>query len=426
MRHPDLARFRRWAAVLIEFSLVQVAVQIVGAVTGVVVVRLLDTRDYGLYTIANGMLAAMVILADSGVGSATVGIAGRVWRDAARLGGVINTARRTMRSLRNAVGMPVALSFIWLLAKNGASPREIAVLTMLILAGGALSLDNTIDLVVARLMGAARLIQAVGFAAAALRLAATMALALVGLVVETAVLAVVLGWVVQYWATRRWLAGKVAFDAPTDPSVRAELKSVIATQFPNSLFYVLQGQISVWFLSIFGTVAGVADLGAVTRISVLFAVVLSAMQNVIIPRYARVQDPQRLGMLYFQICLGFAALVFVPTALVALAPEPVLWVLGPKYLHLSTELVLAVLGAAIGSISALAWSLNTNRAWFPPSWIWIPIDLISQVGFALLIGVATARQVLTIAIFVGLVQLAMNLIAGGVFIRRFRRRATLV
>jgi hypothetical protein len=62
-----------------------------------------------------------------------------------------------------------------------------------------------------------------------------------------------------------------------------------------------------------------------------------------------------------------------------------------------------------------------NRAWFPPSWIWIPVDLASQLCLVLMIGVSTARQVLTVAIFASLVQVAMNLIAGAVFMRRFRR-----
>ena len=421
----DAGRLRRWAAVFIEFSLVQGAVQLVGVATGIIVVRLLTTEDYGLYTIANSVLGALGVLADGGIGTATVGIGGRVWQDAARLGEVINTARATMRGLRHVTSVPVAIAFIWLLTKNGAMPIEVSILTVLVLAGGVFSLENAIDLTVARLMGNTRLIQAVGLAAAGFRLAAIAALALLGLLAETAMLAIVIGWVVQWWATRRWLRDKVPADAPLDPLVRAELRSVVTTQLPNCLYFVLQGQISVWLLSIFGSVRGVADLGAVTRISVIFSVLLATMQNVIIPRYARCQEPDRLRVLFMQICAGFAILVSVPAALVAIAPRPVLWILGPQYAHLSVELVLAVLGASLGSIVGLTWSLNANKAWFPPSWLWIPLDLGSQLALMLAIGVSTAQQVLTVAILASLVQLTMNLIAGAVFIRRFRRPPSL-
>src|SRR5215469_17962754 len=114
-------RLKRWAAVFIEFSLVQGVVQLVGVITGIAVVRLLTTEEYGLYTIANTMLGALVVLGDGGIGSATLGIGGRVWQDAARLGRVIHTARGAVSELRNVVGVPVAVAVIWLLARNGAA-----------------------------------------------------------------------------------------------------------------------------------------------------------------------------------------------------------------------------------------------------------------------------------------------------------------
>lgn len=423
VRHPEIDRLRRWTAIFVEFSAVQAVVQFLGVVTGIAVVRLLDTHGYALYTIANSVLAALVVLADSGIGTATLGIGGRVWQDSVRLGGVVSAARRTMRSLRNAVGGPVLLVFVWLLARNDASLRQSIVIAILVLLGGMLSLHNTIDMAVVRLMGNTRFIQTIGLASAGVRLAATMAFALFGLVVETAMLAVVIGWGLQCWVARRWTQRKVPKHVPIDQEVRRELRSVVKTQFPNSLNYVLQGQISIWLLSIFGAAGSVADLGAVTRISIIFSVLLATMQNVIVPRYARCQDSGRLGALYLQICGGFAVLVLVPVALVAVAPKPVLWILGPHYIHLPTELVLAVFSTSVGSLTGLAWSLNANRAWFPPSWIWIPIDLASQLCLALLIGVSTTRQVLTVSIFAGLILLVANVVAAGFFIRRFRRQA---
>jgi O-antigen/teichoic acid export membrane protein len=421
VRHPDVLLVQRWAFTFVEFSLMQLAVQLVGAATGIMVVRLLSPRDYALYTVANSILAAFVILSDGGIGSAAVGIGGRIWQERVQLGSMLNTARRSVRMLGSAVSIPVAIAFAGILVRNGASALEISILGALTLAGGAFALFTSIDLAVVRLLGDTRFIQASALGAAGLRLIATAALAVFGLLVETAMLGIVLGWVVQCWATRRWVHGKVPPNAPTDSRVSAELKSVVIRQFPNSLYYVAQAQLSIWLLSIFGSVSSVADLGAVTRISILFSTVLATMQNVVVPRYARCQDPERLARLYVQICLGFSLLVLAPTVLVALAPKWVLWVLGPQYAHLSTELVLAVLGAAVGSISGLAWSLNTNRAWFPPSWIWIPVDLAAQLMLALAIGVSTARQVLTVAILASLLHAAMNLIAGAVFVRRFHR-----
>ena len=416
----------RWAAIFIEFSAVQAVVQLVGAVAGIVVVRSLDAHGYALYTIANSALAVLVALSDSGIGSATLGIGGRVWQDPARLGGVLHAARNAMRRLRNAIAVPTALVFAWLLLKNGAGIGETGQVLILVLVGGTLSLHSTIDMTVPRLRGNTRFIQTTGLASAGLRLIVTMGFTLVGLLVQTAMLAVVAGLAVQSWANWRWTRSMLAVDPLADPEARRELRRVVKTQFPNALNFVFQGQVSIWLLSVFGSSHSVADLGAVTRISILFGVFLAAMQNVVVPRYARCQDPRRLGQLYLQITGGAVALALAVVAIVAVAPQPLLWILGPQYAHLPTELILAVFSTAIGSLCSLAWSLNANRAWFPLSWVWIPMELLSQLGLALLIGVTTTRQVLTVSVFSGLILLAANVAVAAIFIRRFRHASAAV
>ncbi|HVM77663.1 MAG TPA: hypothetical protein VMU06_01500 [Stellaceae bacterium] len=421
LQHHEFGRLRRWAVVFVEFSFVQGLAQLIGFVTGVVIVRLLTVQDYAIYTIANSMLGALIVLADSGVASAAVGIGGRVWQDPIRLGQVLDAARATMRAVGASILIPAALAFVLLLSRHGASAGEAATLTVLLVAGSGLAVFNSVDLVAARLSGATRFIQLLSLAGSALRLALTAVAAAFGLRVGTAIVAIVVASGAQYWATARWLRGKVSRNPPGDRSAAAELKSVAIRQFPNSLNYVFQAQISIWLLSIFGSSGGVADLGAVTRIGAIFAVLMATMQNVIVPRYARCQDPRRVGRLCFQILAGFAVLVLAPVALVAMAPQPVLWILGPQYAHLPAELVLAVLSTSIGSLVGLAWMLNANRAWFPPSHIWIPLELSAQIVMVLLIGVSTVGQVLWVAICSGLIMLAANVSISVVFIRRFQR-----
>ena len=419
----DFGRLRRWAAVFVEFSFVQGLAQLIGFAAGIVVVRLLPVQDYAIYTIANSMQGALVVLADSGVASAAIGIGGRVWQNPVRLGQVIDAARATIKVTGALIVIPALLTFVLLLSRHGASVGQAMVLAALLAASSALAVFNSVDLVAARLGGSTRFIQLLSLGASGMRLAATAIAAAFGLRVETAISALVVASGAQYWATAHWLRGKVGRDAPRDPSAAAELKSVAVRQFPNSLNYVFQGQISIWLLSIFGSSAGLADLGAVTRIGAIFAVLMATMQNVIVPVYARCQDPSRLGRLYLQILAGFAGLVLAPVVLVAVAPQPVLWILGPQYAHLPAELVLAVLSASIGSLVSLAWMLNAYRAWFPPSRIWIPLELSAQIAVVLLIGVSTVSQVLMVAICSGLIMLAANVAVSIAFISRFRRQS---
>ena len=417
---PNLAQAARRAGTIIEFGVVQATVQILGIATGIVVVRLLPAPQYALYTIANSMLSAMFLLADGGVSTAAAGIGGRVWRDRDRLGQTISTALKVIGWLRNLVSLPIAIVLIWLLLRNGANAREVMIISPLVLAGAAIALPNEIYTVVARLKGNTRVLQTVGFGAAGLRLVSTVLFSAAGLIVETAMLSVVISYAAQWWAMRRWTRSNLDLGAPTAAAVQTELKSVVALRLPGALHYVLQAQIGIWLLSIFGTVVAVADLGALNRISAIFVVLLNTMNNVVVPHYARCQDPMQLGKLYLQIMMGFAGMAAIPVAVVRLAPQPILWVLGDQYMHLPAELVLAVLSASLGSLNGLAWALNANRAWFVPPWISIPIGLLAQLSAMLVIGVSTVRAVLLVAIVTSVTDLVVNVAMTAVCIRRFR------
>ena len=64
----------------------QLIVQAIGLVSGIIVIRLLSTSEYGLYTLANTMLGTMIILADGGISAGVMAQGGKVWQDKNQLG----------------------------------------------------------------------------------------------------------------------------------------------------------------------------------------------------------------------------------------------------------------------------------------------------------------------------------------------------
>lgn len=414
---------RQWGRIFVSFAAVQAIAQLLAAVSGILVVRLLTRDDYALYTIGNTMLATLVLLADSGVGAAVAGIGGRVWDDAFRLGRTINAAFGIRNWLRNVLALPVTLLLLVLLLKNGATPKTVAVIIPIVLISAVLALDAGVYIVVPRLKANTRLLQGVALGSAASRLVTTIAFGLIGLSAATAMLSVVAGYAVQRWLTMRWAKRQADLTAPPDPLAAAELKGVLRRQMPHNIYYILQTQISVWLLSIFGSTASVAGLGALARIGVVFVVLSAAMEGVVVPRYARCTDPARLATLYIQILTGFAALVTVPAIFVAVMPGPVLWVLGPQYDQLSWELILATLSCALTALNGVSWSLNATRAWVVPPSIYIPVGLALQAFLLFAIGVSTIERVLTMTICVNLVQTIMCVATSVAYIRRFRRQS---
>src|SRR5258705_1180628 len=73
--------FRRRANILSRFVTVQVAVQLMGVASGILLVRTLSQTEYAYFTLAFSMMSTMSILADSGISISLSPIGGRVWQE---------------------------------------------------------------------------------------------------------------------------------------------------------------------------------------------------------------------------------------------------------------------------------------------------------------------------------------------------------
>jgi hypothetical protein len=415
------AQVRVWFFTLTEFILVQALVQVLAAVTGLITVRWLAKGDYALYTIANTWLAALVLLSNSGIGSAATALGGKVWQDRRQLGGVIASALRMRRWLASVTVLPVMAVLIWTLVENGAGRGMVLAMTALVAIGATIQLTNGILIVVLRLRGQVRRMQAVDSVGGLSRLALTAAAIPICFNSVLALAISVAGGLVQSVMIRKAVADGVDLAAPPDPEVTRRIRAVIGRQWPNEVNGVFQGQISIILLSFFGTVASVADLGALGRIAILFTIFTATIQAVVLPRYARCQDPARLRTLYVGIVAGYAAAAMMPVLLTWLLPQPFLWLLGPQYAQLSYELMLVALNAGLASINGATWGLNTSRAWIIPGWGLVPAGLAIQFSLMLMVGVSTVEEVLLIGILSSVAGIVINIVATVVFSRGFSR-----
>src|SRR5438067_1971811 len=82
----------RWGLASAEFGLVQIAVQVLTALAGILIIRSMPKSEYALFAIVNSMQVASNLLADLGIGIGVRSIGGRVWSDPFRFGQLINTA----------------------------------------------------------------------------------------------------------------------------------------------------------------------------------------------------------------------------------------------------------------------------------------------------------------------------------------------
>lgn len=357
-----LSRILRFGLVVSEYGSVQLAVQLIGAVAGLVIVRSLTKADYALYAVANSGLSMFNVLADTGIGPTMRSIGGEVHSDRARLSQLVATAtnlRHWFAVMAFVVSVPVT---VWMLRSNGASYSKVIALSIVVVCASWPLLTATVLREAALLLRKYRKVQFADSASSAVRLTLVAAFAtrldcFLGLVC-----AAVGNWV-QWYVYRRRAGDEIDCDAPISAEFRSRALSIVKPMLPNVLFFCFQGQITFVLLTLFGATTGLADVAALGRLSALLAVFSAIFHNILAPQFARCQDPQHLLKLYFGF-LSLAAIGLLPALIVAwLWPKPLLWILGGTYSGLERECFLVVAAGCLSQFAGAMLWLNFSRAW---------------------------------------------------------------
>ena len=411
---PALATWRRWGALLGRFVAVQLIVQALNFGAGLWVVRVLPEQEYAYYILANTLLGTLCFLADSGVGTGLSALAGQVWADAGRFARLIVTARQLRRGFLAGLAVLVLPASVWLLRAKGASWPATTTLTGLVLAGAILHLDTDLLGVVPRFRGEIARLQRIDLLGGVLRVSGLAALvplpmnAVLALAVPTAAA------LAQVGLTRRYVTAALGplSAARPDPAFRADILRAVRGTAALSVFNCFQGQVTLWLIGLFGSTTGIAEVGALGRLAVLFNLAGSVQNSLLFPRFARCQDPAGLRRHYAGIA-GAAGLLGGGLLLAAWAfPRPFLTLLGPRYLHLEGALPLMVAGAVLGFLSATLWGLNSSRAWVTGAWWNIPLTLAAQAACIPLVDLSSVRDVLMFGIVSNVPALGINVWLG--------------
>jgi O-antigen/teichoic acid export membrane protein len=396
-------------------------VQLIGFAAGILLVRRLDQHEYALFTIANTLQGTINVLADIGISIGLVSIGGRVWQDGRRFGELVSTGLKLRRKLGAAAVLGVTPLLYFMLVKNGASVFYAAILIIAVLGGLYVQLSLGVLDVVPRLRSDIRQIQKIDFTGSIARLAILIALAFIFLNAGVAALVGSSALLLQYLLLRRYARGVIDLHAGENADDRKAMIGFIRNLAPNAIFYCLQGQVTILLITIFGHRAGaVAEVGALGRLAMIFAVLGNLITNIFAPAFARCQEARKLGWLYTGIAGGVAGFSLLVLSGAAFLPNEFLFVLGNRYSHLQHELLLMVGGATLNMIASTLWTLNASRAWIAGSWLYIPLTLGTQLLLIPFIDFSTVTGVLTFNLFSAFPSLLLNI---GLSYRGFRQPA---
>ncbi|MEO6871885.1 MAG: polysaccharide biosynthesis protein [Chthoniobacterales bacterium] len=407
---PSAARALRFAQVVGRFASVQMVVQLVGFASGILLVRTMNQREYGLFTIANTMQGTLNVLADIGISIGMVSIGGRVWQDGHRFGELVSTGLRLRRTLGAFSILAITPLLYFMLTKNGASLSYTLLLIGAVLAGLFAQLSLGILEVVPRLRSDVRQIQIIDFSGSIARLIVLVALTFVFLNAGVAALVGAGTLFFQYLLMRRYAAGVIDLHASENTDDRKAMLGFIRNQAPNAIFFCLQGQITILLISFFARSAGaVAEVGALGRLAMIFTILGSLMANIFAPAFARCQEKKRLGLLYAGIVGGVIAFGLCVIAGAYFLPKEFLFILGNRYSHLQYELLLMVGGATLNMIASTLWALNASRAWITGSWLYIPLTLVTQLALIPFVDFSTVSGVLIFNLVSAIPSLLLNI-----------------
>ncbi len=399
----------RWTLIVGEYGLVQIAVQLTGAIAGFIIVRSLPKPEYALYAVANSGLSMFNVLADTGISPALRSIGGEVHDDRQCLSELVVTAtqlRHAFSAIAFLISFPV---MVWMLLSNGATILQTVVLCMATLAACWPLLTATVLKETALLLGNYRKVQVAEFATSAVRLMCVLGMAAWLTSLLGVAFAGIGNWV-QWLIYHRRANEEVDKVAVTNRAYRKRILAISMPMLPNVLFYCFQGQITFVLLTLFGTTTSVADIAALGRLATLLSVFGAVFHSVLAPRFSRCQDTRQLPRMY----LGLASIVglsLLPMVVLAmLFPQVLLWILGDAYAGMERECLLIIVAGCLTQFGGAILWLNFSRAWIRIyGYINVLVILVAQVVSIIAFDVGTVRGVIYLSIVSAIVPLPIYL-----------------
>ncbi|WP_044633296.1 MATE family efflux transporter [Neotamlana sedimentorum] len=406
-------KIKAWFMLLGTTGLAQALVQGLGLISGILVIRVLPTEEYALYTLANTMLGSMVLLANGGISKGVMAQGSKVWKDKEKLGEVMVTGfdlRKKFIVASLIVGVPI-LAF--LLLKNNASILVTILIIIALIPAFISSLSNSLIVIVPQLHQDIIPLQKNQIGVNLGRLLMLGVLIFFFPLAFVAVFSAGIPQIIGNLRLRKIVSMHVNLNHSPSKEISKKILKTVKRIFPEAVYYSFSSQITIWLLSIFGTTTSIAQIGALNRIAVLLTLITMVFNIVIAPRFARLIDSfQLLIKRYSTVLFGLIILLIIIVFTTYVFSTQILFILGSKYANLEREIVLLILGSSLSLIAGLVYNMYSSRGWIQHPILAISMSLITLILGISLIDISNLVGVLKLNILVGTSQLLTHGIFG--------------
>jgi hypothetical protein len=162
-------------------------------------------------------------------------------------------------------------------------------------------------------------------------------------------------------------------------------------------------------ISIFGKTKSIAEIGAISRLSILLSLISYIIGVLVIPRFAKLVSNKKLLLKYFiQIMLITVLLLTIINMGVYLFATNILWILGKEYNYLTYELLLSMIGSCFALLYGIAFLIYSSRGWAINPFYSISLSLLSVIFGCYIFDISNLRGVLLLNIFTNIVQFFLH------------------
>jgi O-antigen/teichoic acid export membrane protein len=407
--NPRYERLYEWGRLITITGSAQVGIQIIGFVSGILVIRLLSTAEYALYTLANSMLGTMLILADGGITTGVLSEGGKVWQDRTQFGTVIVTGfglRRKFTIFSLLLAVP-ALFFLLIDHQAGWTMASLIIISLI--PAFFMSMPGSLLEIAPKLKQNIGPLQKIQLFTAIGRLILLSASLFSIPMTFVAVLASGLPQIYANRSLKKISAASADYTQKADKKVEKAILKIVKRVLPGSIYYVFSGQLTIWLISIFGSTAAVAHMGALGRLGMMLSLFTVLFSTLILPRFARL--PEKASLLlkrFLQLQAGLFVWAILVVGFFWTFSSQALWLLGNQYAILENEVVLNIVATCLSLIAGVTYTLTISRGWAINPVISIAINISSIVLGIVYVDISTLQGILTLNIYVALVQMLMN------------------
>ena len=182
-----------------------------------------------------------------------------------------------------------------------------------------------------------------------------------------------------------------------DRRIKALLRPLMLPMF----FAQVQGVITVFLVSLFSVTTSIAEVGALTRPTLIFALIDRVAAVLLFPAIARAPSGPGLRRLIFKTYTIYLAIMLSLFLSSVFFPRAWMLLIGSQYLPQEHLLWLAFLAAVLMYAAGFAFTTLTARGKTTNQVYLIPFVIAVQIGFVSYYGAATTERALALSVVTG-------------------------